>query len=63
MIILNKLAKARKTRTSPSTLGQKSFSGPKTLLENTLSENTLSKNTLSENTLSENTLSENTLFL
>ena len=62
----NKLAKARKKRTSPGTLGLKKFGQgklwvKKVFSENTLSKNTLLKNTLLENTLSENTLSENTL--
>ena len=51
----NKLAKARKTRTSPGTLLEN------TLLDNTLSKNTLSKNILLKNTLSKNILSKNAL--
>ena len=62
---MNKLAKARKTRTSPATLVLKKFGlgklWVKNFSENTFSKNTLSKNTLSINTLSKNTLSKNTL--
>ena len=44
----NKLAKARKTRTSPGTLGLKKFGLSKLGVKTSFSEDTLSKNTLSE---------------
>ena len=53
LLKLNKLAKARKTRKSPCTLGLRKFRPGKLWVEKVL---------VSENTPSENSLSENTLF-